>query len=58
MISPAHDRKAKPVPFRSICGAFGTGYCWACRNPYWTGHYKTKREALDAARKKIVRKAA
>lgn len=41
----------KIVARQASCVAFGTGYCWITDNPYYTGHYKTKREALAAARK-------
>lgn len=42
---------AKIVVYSAVCSSFGTGFCWSARNPYWDGHYKTKREAFAAARK-------
>ena len=40
------------VARKAICSTFDTGYCWSCANPYYTGHYRTKKEAIEAAKRK------
>ena len=42
---------SKGVVTKAICHAFGTGYCWSASNPYYAGHYRTKKEAVEAASK-------
>lgn len=41
--------RKKWVAIRSICAAFRRGYCWHTMDPY-TGHYPTKKAALDGAK--------
>lgn len=41
---------------KAICSGFKAGYCWSTGRPH-TGHYRTKREAIAAA-KKALRKSA
>lgn len=44
---------------RAHCGAFPRAHCWSAANPYYSGHYRTRREASEAAkriRKKLANK--
>lgn len=34
---------------KAVCGAFHTGFCYSARNPFYSGHYETFDDALEAA---------
>ncbi len=57
--------RSKMMPIKvtkAHCTAYGAGplaFCWSAGNPYYSGHYRTKKEAVAAAektRKELARK--
>jgi hypothetical protein len=36
---------------KSHCSSFESGFCYSAGNPFYSGHYETFEEALDAAKR-------
>lgn len=36
---------------KAVCSAFDSGFCYSAYNPFYSGHYETFDEALEAAKR-------
>lgn len=56
MKQPSQRPKMQPIiVMRAGCAEYG--HCWSAMHPYYDKHYRTKKEAVAAAREKRAKLA-